>query len=540
MKNIKIPILVASVFFNTSCASFIDDIEVKPDGENFYMLKHPYERFQNPDVFFKKEYRQINKRRRSDKIYERPLNLVGLSLSGGGIRSGAFQLGLLSGLHSGEYNNSSILKRIDYISSVSGGGWANGAYWAWDKTDDDLFLCLNSAAENGTDNAVKNECSENTVSMLRHYQGVKIIPYDAKEKWFEQRKETWESDIVKYYLSPDRNIDFSEFKWEGRFENKYYPIFNSTHDAVSRSGKFVNLPFETTPDYLGTIIDLESEDKNGNTFCDKGLKNNNIENKIKNEIKEECPKSKMGFFAIQNSSDFSWWNRKWQRYWKFWDSNPDLPGATLSKVMAHSSAVVGKDLQFALAYNFDLRYQGKYVSNLREFYQMVDGGKSDNLGLIPLIERQLDLIVVSHMGKDAVPFEDFHLASKQVKKLFNCKLNLDGDQEGLVIKGSYSCPGNQNGIMIHVKPTYANVEGFKLALSEDRVCQTNSKCKEVIEYLTGDSESKLDKKDRFPQSKTFDFSYDEKLIRAYYLLGRYIAKMELNDVIDKYLVKLKD
>lgn len=539
MKNFKIPIILISAVVNTSCALFIEDVKVNPDGENFYTLNHPYARFKKPDAFFKKEYRQINKRRNSIKKYERPSGLVGLSLSGGGIRSGAFQLGLLSGLHSGNYNDSTILKRFDYISSVSGGGWANGAYWAWDKTDNDLFDCLDSAAENGTNNAITNECPENIVSMLRHYQGVKIIPFDAENGWFEQRKETWESDIVKYYLTPDRNIDFSKFKWEGIFENKHYPIFNSTHDAVSRSGKFVNLPFETTPDYFGSIIDFYSEDNTGSTFCDKGIKNNNIDNKIKNQLKEECQKSKVGFFAIQNSSDFSWWNRKWQRYWKFWYSNPDIPGATLSKAMAHSSAVVGKDLQFALAYNFDLRFQGKYVSNVREFYQMVDGGKSDNLGVIPLIERQLDLIVVSHMGKDAIPFEDFQLSSEQVEKLFNCKLNLDRNQKGLVINGSYSCPQNQNRVMIHVKPTYENVKEFKLALSKDRVCKSDSRCKEVIEYLTGDSEKQKDVKDRFPQSKTFDFEYNERLIRAYYLLGKYIAKTELNEVIKKHLTNIE-
>src|SRR5688572_802846 len=43
---------------------------------------------------------------------------VGLALSGGGIRSATFALGLLRGLA-----QNGILKRFDYLSTVSGGGF---------------------------------------------------------------------------------------------------------------------------------------------------------------------------------------------------------------------------------------------------------------------------------------------------------------------------------------------------------------------------------------------------------------------------------
>lgn len=49
-------------------------------------------------------------------------NLVGLALSGGGIRSGAFSLGMLQALH-----RRGVLPFIDYLSTVSGGGYA-GAF----------------------------------------------------------------------------------------------------------------------------------------------------------------------------------------------------------------------------------------------------------------------------------------------------------------------------------------------------------------------------------------------------------------------------
>src|SRR5262245_42042528 len=45
-------------------------------------------------------------------------SLVGLSLSGGGIRSATFNLGALQGLAKHR-----LLTRLDYISTVSGGGY---------------------------------------------------------------------------------------------------------------------------------------------------------------------------------------------------------------------------------------------------------------------------------------------------------------------------------------------------------------------------------------------------------------------------------
>jgi predicted acylesterase/phospholipase RssA len=45
-------------------------------------------------------------------------NVVGLALSGGGIRSAAFCLGVLQALDPVD-----VLRRVDYLSTVSGGGY---------------------------------------------------------------------------------------------------------------------------------------------------------------------------------------------------------------------------------------------------------------------------------------------------------------------------------------------------------------------------------------------------------------------------------
>jgi hypothetical protein len=61
------------------------------------------------------------------------LQLVGLAISGGGIRSATFALGLLQGLAELD-----MLKRFDYISTVSGGGYIGGWLAAWTKREGDI------------------------------------------------------------------------------------------------------------------------------------------------------------------------------------------------------------------------------------------------------------------------------------------------------------------------------------------------------------------------------------------------------------------
>ena len=87
----------------------------KPDGnKQFYQEVFPA------------EVEEINKRRQtldlpdvpSDQSPSAKLGLVGLSLSGGGIRSSTFSLGVIQALA-----KHGLLKGIDYLSTVSGGGF---------------------------------------------------------------------------------------------------------------------------------------------------------------------------------------------------------------------------------------------------------------------------------------------------------------------------------------------------------------------------------------------------------------------------------
>jgi len=61
-------------------------------------------------------------------------HLAGLALSGGGIRSGTFAVGFLQGLAS-----LGLLGRFDYLSTVSGGGYAGGWLAAWLRREGSLI-----------------------------------------------------------------------------------------------------------------------------------------------------------------------------------------------------------------------------------------------------------------------------------------------------------------------------------------------------------------------------------------------------------------
>jgi predicted acylesterase/phospholipase RssA len=68
----------------------------------------------------------------------RSAKLLGLALSGGGIRSATFNLGILQGLA-----RASLLSCFDYLSTVSGGGYIGSWLVAWIKRDPDGFAEVN-------------------------------------------------------------------------------------------------------------------------------------------------------------------------------------------------------------------------------------------------------------------------------------------------------------------------------------------------------------------------------------------------------------
>ncbi|MGA7411919.1 MAG: patatin-like phospholipase family protein, partial [Bryobacteraceae bacterium] len=102
---------------------------------------------------FKEEIAVVEKRHLGPGKVEE--NLVGLAVSGGGIRSATFALGVLEGLkHFG------LLPKIDYLSTVSGGGYIG----AWLSAN-----CKRAASHQELEWLDKESNWKSSVDHLRRY-----------------------------------------------------------------------------------------------------------------------------------------------------------------------------------------------------------------------------------------------------------------------------------------------------------------------------------------------------------------------------------
>ncbi len=114
------------------------------------------------DAVYQREMQEILKRRREANIpiekdeagnpKSPAADLVGLALSGGGVRSGAFNLGVLQALH-----QDGVLRHVDYMSTVSGGGYVGASLSSLAlHADTEFEWKANASNEGGKGSAVAN------------------------------------------------------------------------------------------------------------------------------------------------------------------------------------------------------------------------------------------------------------------------------------------------------------------------------------------------------------------------------------------------
>lgn len=94
-----------------------------PGNDNSDRAEVSYIKGEDADQLAKLEYEHMQKRPQGDATGHSPDQLVALAISGGGIRSAVFALGFLQSLASKGH-----LKKIDYLSTVSGGGYIGSAF----------------------------------------------------------------------------------------------------------------------------------------------------------------------------------------------------------------------------------------------------------------------------------------------------------------------------------------------------------------------------------------------------------------------------
>jgi hypothetical protein len=469
------------------------------------------------DVYFGLEDQRI-RARRSSFGFETPAEgraalTIGIAMSGGGIRSNAFHTGLLAGLHAEKFHDASLLDRIDYSSSVSGGSWANAAMWAWPGELADLYECLDAGAFLGKANALKAhpECKD-ALEMLRTEQKVKITVSPGN-----QRKEAWRRAISSAHLKKGCDVFLDQPMPHDCTQNvvrRPYFIINSTHSARTESPGIDGFPIETTFDSMATVIDIGSglPATGGN-------------------------RGPTGFVLGFDAPTARWERRKFFAARIPGGSSGLQDGTQLSLIAAHSSAVVKGAVVPAMFFSFYFQISDGPATTqdaaLRDEYKITDGGKSDNTGLVPLIERGVDLVVASYMGKesDPKPFGDFLVADGQIKKLFDCQfspINTTAAHPRLQ-SGTYTCPkasSRDARQVLHLHPWPNNIEDFMQSL-ESRAKRGERGLADLIAFLKSERTQVKDPADRFPQSPTFKTKYDERLIRAYYLLGRFCAQTDL-------------
>lgn len=82
-----------------------------------------------------------DQREKAQRVGALDRHLAGLALSGGGIRSATFAIGVLQALA-----DLKLLTRFDYLSTVSGGGYAGGWLAAWLRREGDVFIVQDQLA----------------------------------------------------------------------------------------------------------------------------------------------------------------------------------------------------------------------------------------------------------------------------------------------------------------------------------------------------------------------------------------------------------
>ncbi len=98
--------------------------EARPEHDPTLLVAAEVQESDESRRYLEEERRLLESRKQA--VDSKQEGLVGLALSGGGIRSAAFSFGIVQVLE-----QRGLMKHVDYLSTVSGGGYTGSAYSAW-------------------------------------------------------------------------------------------------------------------------------------------------------------------------------------------------------------------------------------------------------------------------------------------------------------------------------------------------------------------------------------------------------------------------
>jgi hypothetical protein len=374
--------------------------------------------------------------------------VLGLAMSGGGMRSAAFNIGVLKGLH-----EVGILRKIDLMSSVSGGGYALSWYYLQKFNSGEADAAIfdpcgrfqKHLEENGQiithSDLFLVEFPEyliklgiNVIAMPFHWlaNGVfdwhlNLAPYrwfyqNAIEREFHLTPSADQSDFVNDYSAAGFVVGVKEpvgFEAMRAFiKEKKLPAFiiNTTatiSDNIDHYGAdYANSIFEFTPfSYGSDAYGYHAEDFPIDISTAVAVSGAAADSSI-------LP-AKMGFVLSALNSDLGY----------------NIPNYNISdprKVAGHNVL----PFPFYLAYrsNDDIRGTSIYLT---------DGGHSENLGAFALIRRMCKNIIIVDAEYDPhYRFEGYRKLKARLKKELRVDFSLPLIDEGLRVK-SLDFEGNE-------------------------------------------------------------------------------------------------
>lgn len=275
---------------------------------------------------------------------------LGLALSGGGIRSSAYSIGVMKALH-----EQGVLQEIDIISSVSGGGYA--AYWllSSESNDKNKFNKFGDIAFED-ENFLVNTCRFMTVANFVTLKSMAI-------QFLKNR------DMSKFYQCHiERTYGWGDFS-----NDEESDISSCIKNKISSKSK--------------TIDQYAKDVKNG--YIPYFIYNSSVVD----------PKPKSGWADGLYEFTPLFRGNKILGY-KKWEENKSLP---LSQV----SAIAGAATERFLGQYIDNPDTEKLK---QDKIRLSDGGHSENLGVIALVRRGVKFIIVADGEQDyGLNFEAYYI-----------------------------------------------------------------------------------------------------------------------------------
>lgn len=490
--------------------------------------------------------------RETEYIKKSPGESIGLAMSGGGVRSASFNIGVMGGLA-----DSGLLDEVDYISSVSGGSYA--AYWYYTKLKwngderENLFKMKYSWEEETEDDREYRfqQYLENNMKLGRYSE-------NNPDRSFDRLKTTGAVTWRVVYAIPFAVMD--SLQLSRLLETNYSPVPDYFRNSIER--------------VYGFSPEKSSEDfsvKNGE-YVNRGKLPWRLEKFGFEELTELYREEDVPIWIINTTADV---NSSWPRWKNSWKESPGLNKAvfeftpftygnewyghyesdSLEENLSHFVQTSGAALDSANHYNLkaggiilSTLSMGNYVDIGEDSVYLTDGGHSENLGAYSLIKRGVGKIIISDAeygieGKltglirllnklgDEYTFEFEHdefneylnrwkMLSKDEKKQAEKRIE-DGreslpDMLPLILKGSITKKSSLERMEIYYIKLRAAKKILKDSSEEDHYYS-----EEVKKILSSSGEEN----EKFPQNRTTNMWYTKSQYQSYFTLGEHLGRV---------------